>query len=72
MGADMPDDRDFVPLIRDHGAADQPSYDRCGFTPVNHYAIEEAQRQQRLQLLPRAMSVEEVWEPAKRLLDAEA
>jgi 4,5-dihydroxyphthalate decarboxylase len=36
MGADMPDDPDFVPLIRDHQAADRRSYDRRGFMPVNH------------------------------------
>ena len=121
MGADMPDDPDFVPLMRNHVAADQRSYDRHGFMPVNHmvavsataaarapdairaayrlftraidasptaprqpavaahgfatlsarvdYAIDEALRQQ---LLPSAMSVEQVWEPAKRLLGADA
>jgi 4,5-dihydroxyphthalate decarboxylase len=42
MGADLPKDPEFVPVLPDHRAADRAWYERHGFMPINHIVMVRA------------------------------
>lgn len=42
MGADLPKDPDFVPVLTDHEAADRAWYRRHGWVPINHMVVVRA------------------------------
>jgi 4,5-dihydroxyphthalate decarboxylase len=42
MGADLPRDPEFVPVLADHEAADRAWHDRHGWVPINHMVVVRA------------------------------
>jgi len=42
MGADLPKDPEFVPVLADHAAADRAWHERHGWVPINHMAVVRA------------------------------
>jgi len=42
MGADLPKDPEFVPVMTDHIAADRAWYDHHGWVPINHMVVVRA------------------------------
>src|SRR5690606_32928128 len=42
MGADLPKDPEFVPVLTDHVAADRAWHDCHGWMPINHMVVDRA------------------------------